>query len=84
MVVLIRGNLWSTEPRETGPCDSALLGVRIITAASEIVGVLDAVPELDQHGIVFSIEHRFVVGSLPPYNLLTKEYTRLVLRHRRL
>jgi len=52
----------------------ALLGVRIITAAPEIVGVLDAIPELDQRGIVFSIGHRYV-ESLPPYRLLTKEYT---------
>ena len=52
----------------------APLGVRIITAAPEIVGVLDAVPELDQRGIVFSIGHRYV-ESPPPYSLLTKEYT---------
>ena len=36
----------------------APLGVRIITAAPEINGVLDAVHELDQRGIVFSIGHR--------------------------
>lgn len=36
----------------------APLGVRIITAAPEINGVLDAVQELDQRGIVFSIGHR--------------------------
>jgi len=33
----------------------APLGVRIITAAPEIADVLDAVPELEQRGIVFSI-----------------------------
>ncbi len=37
----------------------ATLGVRIITAAPEINGVLDAVHELDQRGIVFSIGHRY-------------------------
>ena len=52
----------------------ASLGVRIITAAPEIVGVLDAVPELDQRGIVFSVGHRYV-ESLPPYSLLANEYT---------
>lgn len=36
----------------------APLGVRIITAAPEINGVLDAVQELNQRGIVFSIGHR--------------------------
>jgi N-acetylglucosamine-6-phosphate deacetylase len=38
----------------------APLGVRIITAAPEIAGVLDAVHELNQRGIVFSIGHRYV------------------------
>ena len=52
----------------------APLGVRIITAAPEIVGVLDAVSELDQRGIVFSIGHRYV-ESPPPYSLHTKEDT---------
>ena len=55
-----------------------LLGVKIITEAPEIIGVLDAVPELDQCGILFSVGHRFVDESLPPYSLLTKEYPRLV------
>ena len=36
-ICLIRGNVWSTKPRETGSCDNTLLGVRIITAAPEIV-----------------------------------------------
>ena len=54
-----------------------LLDVKIITEVPEIVGVLDAVPELDQCGIVFSIGHRFVDESLSPYSLLTKEYPRL-------
>jgi N-acetylglucosamine-6-phosphate deacetylase len=44
----------------------APLGVWIITAAPEIVAVLDAAPKLDQRGIVFSIGHRFVVESPPP------------------
>ena len=42
------------------------LGVRIITAAPEITGVLDALPEFDQHGIVFPID-RYVES--PPPNL---------------
>ena len=40
------------------------LGVRIITAAPEINSVLDAVHELDQRGIVFSIGHRYSISSL--------------------
>jgi N-acetylglucosamine-6-phosphate deacetylase len=36
------------------------VGVRIITAAPEICGVLDAVRDLGQRGIVFSIGHRYV------------------------
>ena len=43
----------------------APLGVRIITAAPEITGVLEAVPEFDQRGIVFSIGHRYVKSSPP-------------------
>jgi N-acetylglucosamine-6-phosphate deacetylase len=41
----------------------APLGVRIITAAPEIDGVLDAVHELDQRGIVFSIGHRYSISN---------------------
>jgi hypothetical protein len=41
----------------------APLGVRIITAAPEINGVLDAVHELDQRGIVFSIGHRYGISN---------------------
>lgn len=44
----------STSPSE------ALTGVRIITAAPEVEGVMDAVSELDKRGIVFSIGHRLV------------------------
>lgn len=46
----------------------APLGVRIITGAPEINGVLDAVHELDQRGIVFSIGHRYV------YRIVSAEY----------
>ena len=35
-------------------------GVRIITAAPEIKGVMDIVSELDHRGVVFSIGHRSV------------------------
>jgi len=36
------------------------LGVRIITAAPEVEGVMESVGELTKRGIVFSIGHRFV------------------------
>ena len=45
------------------------VGVRIITAAPEISGVLDAVRDLGQRGIVFSIGHRYVES---PWRLLTR------------
>ncbi len=34
------------------------VGVRIITAAPEIEGVMQAVSELDKRGVVYSIGHR--------------------------
>ncbi|KAK0486935.1 carbohydrate esterase family 9 protein [Armillaria luteobubalina] len=36
------------------------VGVRIITAAPEIEGVMHAVPELDKRGVIYSIGHRRV------------------------
>lgn len=33
-------------------------GVRIITAAPEITGVMDAVGQLTKRGVIFSIGHR--------------------------
>ena len=41
----------------------ARLGVHIITAAPDTNGVLDAVHELDQRGIVFSIGHRYSISN---------------------
>ena len=43
------------------------LGVRIITAAPEINGVLDAVCDLHQRGILFSIGHRYISRSPMPF-----------------
>ena len=40
--------------------ENASVGVRIITAAPEISGVLDAIRDFVQRGIVFSIGHRYV------------------------
>ncbi|KAI0302346.1 hypothetical protein B0F90DRAFT_208119 [Multifurca ochricompacta] len=37
--------------------EDAPVGVRIITAAPEITGVLDALPDLERRGILFSIGH---------------------------
>lgn len=51
----------------------APLGVRIITGAPEINGVLDAVHELDQRGVVFSIGHRYSIS-----NRLCRMYVRLL------
>ena len=47
--------------------------MRIITGAPEITGVLDALPEFDQRGIVFSIGHR-CVESRPPNLRSFSEY----------
>jgi N-acetylglucosamine-6-phosphate deacetylase len=44
--------------------EDAPAGVRIVTAAPEIHGVLDAVHDLDQRGIVFSVGHTYVE---PPF-----------------
>jgi N-acetylglucosamine-6-phosphate deacetylase len=41
--------------------DDGSLGVRIITAAPEIEGVMDAIPELTKRGVVFSIGHRYIL-----------------------
>ncbi|KAF8492546.1 Metallo-dependent hydrolase [Russula emetica] len=49
----------------------APLGVRIITATPQINGVLDAVHELDQRGIVFSIGH----------SIATSDFATEVVRH---
>ena len=38
-------------------------GVRIITAAPEIRGVMDAIPELTSRGVVFALGHRQVFIS---------------------
>lgn len=37
------------------------IGVRIITAAPEVDGILDSVKELTDRGVVFSIGHRYLV-----------------------
>jgi N-acetylglucosamine-6-phosphate deacetylase len=55
----------------------APIGVRIITAAPEINGVLDAVHELDQRGIAFSIGHRYSIS-----NRLRRIYVRLLRMYR--
>jgi N-acetylglucosamine-6-phosphate deacetylase len=46
------------------PGESNQVGVRILTAAPELEGVLDAVGELTQRGVVYSIGHRRVSSSL--------------------
>jgi N-acetylglucosamine-6-phosphate deacetylase len=42
------------------------IGVRIITAAPEIPGVMDATKELTARGIVVAIGHRYVIFSVVP------------------
>ena len=52
-------NMGSTEDWLTGDsAETGRVGVRIITAAPEVDGVLDAVYELTKRGIVYSIGHR--------------------------
>lgn len=43
-----------------GALTSDAIGVRIITAAPEVEGVMDAVSELTKRNVVFSIGHRYV------------------------
>jgi N-acetylglucosamine-6-phosphate deacetylase len=42
----------------SNPGESDQVGVRVLTAAPEIDGVLEAVDELTKRGIVYSIGHR--------------------------
>lgn len=42
------------------------VGIRIITAAPEIEGVMSAVEQATKRGVVFSIGHRWI-KELPPY-----------------
>lgn len=46
-----------------GDAASAGAGVRIITAAPELEGVMDVVSELTKRGVVFSIGHRYALCS---------------------
>lgn len=46
-------------------------GVRMITAAPEVDGVMDAIGELTKRGVVFSIGHRQVIPSVGPALILT-------------
>jgi N-acetylglucosamine-6-phosphate deacetylase len=39
------------------------VGVRMMTAAPEVEGVMESISELTKRGVVFSIGHRFVVGT---------------------
>jgi N-acetylglucosamine-6-phosphate deacetylase len=48
--------------------DGQAVGVRMITAAPEIDGVMNAIGELTKRGLVFSIGHRQVI--LPLRNVL--------------
>jgi N-acetylglucosamine-6-phosphate deacetylase len=49
-----------------GPLNGEGLGVRIITAAPEVEGVMDSISEVTKRGIVFSIGHRFVDMTFTP------------------
>lgn len=56
-------NLIDTEDWLMASEDQRDPGVRIITAAPEIDGVMESVGELSKRGIVFSIGHRFVISQ---------------------
>lgn len=45
-----------------------VVGVRIITAAPEVDGVMHAITELDKRGVIFSIGHRYMSLSSPIAN----------------
>ena len=47
----------------TDSAETGRVGVRIITAAPEVDGVLDAVYELTKRGIIYSIGHRWAAVS---------------------
>ena len=66
--------------------ENAPLGVRIITAAPEIVGVPDIVPELDQRGIVSLLLNHlrsiaYLLKSIRDYyNIATSDTVTKVIR----
>lgn len=49
------------------PTPASASGVRIITAAPELDGVMSAIDELHRRGIVFSIGHRYVLSFKTVY-----------------
>ena len=53
---LIEAERWLQSAAE--PDTSPPVGVRIITAAPEIHGVMDAIPELTARGVIFAVGHR--------------------------
>lgn len=53
-------NLAHKEDWLMNPTTESSTGVRIITAAPEIEGVMDTVKELTERGVVFSIGHRYL------------------------
>jgi len=55
-------------------------GVRIITAAPEVQGIMESVAELNKRGVVFSIGHRYMLFS-PSFSIIGP-YEVPVWRHR--
>ena len=51
-------------------------GVRVITAAPEIEGVISAMAELTGHGVIFSIGHRWVLYNMLATRNLPLSFTR--------
>lgn len=53
-------NLKPQQQDENGP----LAGVRVITAAPEVEGVMDSIDALAQRGVIFSVGHRCAINSV--------------------
>jgi N-acetylglucosamine-6-phosphate deacetylase len=53
---LIEAERWLPPAAESDT--SSPIGIRIITAAPEIHGVMDAIPDLTARGIIFAVGHR--------------------------
>jgi N-acetylglucosamine-6-phosphate deacetylase len=55
---LIDAEQWLLSAADPSFPDTSPVGIRIITAAPEIHGVMDAIPELTARGVIFAVGHR--------------------------
>jgi N-acetylglucosamine-6-phosphate deacetylase len=54
----------------TSPTGDEVHGVRMVTAAPEVEGVMQAIKVLSERGIIVSIGHRYVMWSRRAFELV--------------